>query len=171
MSIKFEPVVLEGYYITANSYQYKDKIKELGGIWMADKKMWFVYEDVKETLERQTKTNEKVNEKNEESKQIQVNTSSEIKIEEYKKGLLVSGNTSNYRDDLKNMGGLWNNTLSGWIFKRDSRNDLECFFNKNLSENSLANNDKKSVQVPKNPLSKELDNIHNHSGTVSPPDF
>ena len=150
MSIKFEPTVFQGYCVTGNSFQYKDKIKELGGIWLADKKMWFVYEEVKEALEKQIKTQEKSNEKsneknNERVKQIQSNTSSEIKIEEYKKALLVSGDTSNCREHLKNMGGLWNNSLSGWIFKRDSRSDLESFFN--VSE------DKKSTKVPKKILS------------------
>ncbi len=51
-----------------------------------------------------------------------------IQIKDYnEKSILVSGETINYKDNLKEIGGLWNPTLKGWIFsisKKDKVTEL-----------------------------------------------
>lgn len=47
-----------------------------------------------------------------------------LSLNNYKNCLLVTGDTKEVKDTLKEIGGRWNGTLKGWIFKKDKKIDL-----------------------------------------------
>jgi hypothetical protein len=47
------------------------------------------------------------------------------------KSSLVKGDTKKIKDDLKSMGGSWNNTLKGWIFSKSKELEVAEFIKKN----------------------------------------
>lgn len=50
-----------------------------------------------------------------------------ITIAEYKKGVLVTGETYEHRDALREMGGKWNSSLRGWVFGRKKLDVLRAW--------------------------------------------
>jgi len=68
----------------------------------------------------------------------------DLKIEEYKKSVLVKGqSTYNYRDALREMGGKWNSSLKAWVFGGKRKQMLEKWLS------TLQNNKQKSVEKKK----------------------
>jgi hypothetical protein len=58
----------------------------------------------------------------------------DVSIREYKKSIVVCGNTKPIKDTLKEMGGKWNSRLnndgeefSGWVFSPSKRQEIEDF--------------------------------------------
>lgn len=86
-----------------------------------------------ENKEVKTSTPEEVKEKEKELKKII--KSDQIYIEDYEKdgkvrSFLVKGNSSSIKDQLKEMGGKWNNSLKGWIFPKSKEIEVAEFIKK-----------------------------------------
>lgn len=47
------------------------------------------------------------------------------------KSFLVKGDTKTIKDDLKKLGGRWNNTLGGWVFPKTKEIEIAEFLKKN----------------------------------------
>ncbi|KAL7550551.1 hypothetical protein ACHAWF_013774 [Thalassiosira exigua] len=48
----------------------------------------------------------------------------EVKISHYKQSVLVTGGTYNIKGTLKALGGSWNKTLGGWVFRKRDRDKV-----------------------------------------------
>lgn len=46
----------------------------------------------------------------------------------YKKSFLITGNTKDHKNKIKEIGGSWNGSLSGWVLAQSKRDDLEVAF-------------------------------------------
>ena len=68
------------------------------------------------------------------------------------KSFVITGNTKEYKDDLKEMGGKWNSKLtcgSGWVFSLTKRKDVENWI-REKNENCTPNSIPKEISLPKN---------------------
>lgn len=67
------------------------------------------------------------------------------------KSFVISGNTKEYKEELKEMGGKWNSKLtcgSGWIFSLTKKKELEDWLEKKNKQGSTAAT-AASVSLPK----------------------
>ena len=50
-----------------------------------------------------------------------------IEFNAYKNGYLLTGDTRDYRCELKGLGGNWNRHLKGWVFRTRDKENVEKF--------------------------------------------
>lgn len=74
----------------------------------------------------------------------------DLKVEEYKKSVLVKGNsTHEYREVLRGMGGSWNATLRAWVFGGKKKNMLEKWLQNLKDKKSVINVKPKAKTISK----------------------
>jgi hypothetical protein len=76
------------------------------------------------------------------------------------KSFVITGNTKEYKEELKEMGGKWNSKLtcgSGWIFSLTKKNELEAWLAKKTSSEPQP---KAPPQLP--PPQKQIEKIQNN---------
>jgi hypothetical protein len=75
------------------------------------------------------------------------------------KSFVITGNTKEYKEELKEMGGKWNSKLtcgSGWIFSLTKKNELEAW----LAKKTSSEQPKAPPQLP--PPQKQIEKIQNN---------
>lgn len=69
-------------------------------------------------------------------------TNSSLEMADYKKSVLVTGNTQEHKKALKNAKGLWNKSLGGWIFPKARKAEVEALLLKlnNKGDHDVSSN-------------------------------
>ena len=57
-----------------------------------------------------------------------------LQIQTHGKGYLVTGDTKDYKETLKSLGGSWNRGLQGWVFSKSRYDELTREFGENLTQ-------------------------------------
>ena len=86
-----------------------------------------ISKDKNKTIEKKNKKVEKIVKSTNKS-----SFSKKTYLSEYENVLLLHGNTYDYRDEIKSLGGFWNSKNKGWILSINVKNEIASIF-KNIS--------------------------------------
>ncbi len=141
-----------------DTIKIKDTLKYIGGKWnssLKDGGAWIFSNNQRERVDKllevlnmsKTEKSEKVVKKvvveeeieksdqskktdtNEKLEKSEISESDEIVINDYtEKTFIVQGNTKDYKDKLKEIGGKWNGFKKFWIFPNSKREEVEKLF-------------------------------------------
>ena len=146
MSIKIENYSDKSFVVRGETtIKFKDTLKEFGGKWNSSLKnggAWIfsnIHRERVEKLMEAINMKKAVSEKVESSKvekvespKIDIETEIDddsIEINDYtEKSFYVKGNTKDYKEQLKNLGGKWNGFKKFWIFPINKREEVEKIF-------------------------------------------
>ena len=119
------------------------------------------------TSKSKSKTSTKTSTKTLTKKPSKASTKTSTKTSTYKKSLslltiynniiLVHGNTFEYKDDIKTLGGFWYPQMKGWILKKDKKTEISKIID-NIIINTLEEDLEGEFTVKKSsPTTKKLD--------------
>ncbi len=132
-----------------DTIKIKDTLKYIGGKWnssLKDGGAWIFSNNQRERVEKllevlNSNKSEKVNEPARGSPKVlekvekvvekteESTESDTIEINDYtEKTFIVQGNTKDYKDKLKEIGGKWNGIKKFWIFPNSKREEVEKLF-------------------------------------------
>lgn len=124
--------------LSGDTMKVKDILKSKGGKWNKALSGWVFpsskkdqislalmdsnvrLEELEETREEKTQSNEETKQERGESKELDTI----IELKTHKNAVLVVGNTLAARNILKNCKGKWNSSLRGWIFSKRRVNEI-----------------------------------------------
>jgi DNA topoisomerase IB len=139
-NITFEDYSTKSFMIKGSDTQkHKDKLKELGGLWLGsgwlfrikDKDKVLNYFQGGQIEEKpETETIKKKTETIPEENKVKISLGDDINYEEYtEKSFLIKGEqTKNHKDKLKELGGRWNAGLKGWLFANKNKDKVLNYF-------------------------------------------